>query len=390
MHKSIYPYVFLIEDLNLLGGTEIQTINVANGLNSIGVPAIILSLNKYEGDCKYVVSFDNVELNTYRQVFESTKNKLLINKMSDAYLRKVLLNKLHEMGCKVLVNQTYDLVSALPFDSDIKIIQVFHWSLEGYEKTLIDAAKKKSLGVRKLSMWINDRRAKCRRKYLLKCDGVVLLTQSASVEFERALPSFDTNRISLIPNPLPYSVNAAQHSTLQNKNICFVGRLSVEKGCMRLLRIWEKVAAQLSEHTLSVYGDGACRGEMEEYIKVHNLQRVRLCGFECDLQKIYSNSDLLVSVSDSEGFGLVFIEAFYYGVPAVSFDCPVSPREVISDAGVLTPCFDEYTYANAVVELLRNADKMKELQNKAIDRAKCFYSNRIASEWEKLFVSIEQ
>ena len=63
MHKSIYPYVFLIEDLNLLGGTEIQTINVANGLNSIGVPAIILSLNKYEGDCEYVVSFDNVELN---------------------------------------------------------------------------------------------------------------------------------------------------------------------------------------------------------------------------------------------------------------------------------------------------------------------------------------
>lgn len=48
MHKSIYPYVF-IEDLNLLGGTEIQTINVVNGLNSIGVPAIILSLNKYEG-----------------------------------------------------------------------------------------------------------------------------------------------------------------------------------------------------------------------------------------------------------------------------------------------------------------------------------------------------
>lgn len=86
-----------------------------------------------------------MEQDAYRQVFESVKNKFSINKMSDAYLRKVLLKKLHEMGCKVLVNQTYDLVSALPFDNDIKIIQVFHWSLEGYEKTLIDAAKRKVL-----------------------------------------------------------------------------------------------------------------------------------------------------------------------------------------------------------------------------------------------------
>lgn len=388
MHKSIYPYVFLIEDLNLLGGTEIQTINVANGLNSIGVPAIILSLNKYEGDCEYVVSFDNVELNAYRQVFESTKNKLLVNKMSDAYLRQVLLKKLHEMGCKVLVNQTYDLVSALPFDSDIKIIQVFHWSLEGYEKTLIDAAKKKSFGVRKLSMWINDRRSKCRRKCLLKCNGVILLTQSASAEFKRTVPSFDTNRISIIPNPLPYSVDALQHSTLQNKNICFVGRLSAEKGCMRLLRIWKKVATQLPEHTLSVYGDGPCRGEMVEYIKVHNLQRVRLCGFERDLQKIYSNSDLLVSVSDSEGFGLVFIEAFYYGVPVVSFDCPVSPREVIGDAGVLVSCFDENEYADVVVAKLSETEGLCKLQMNAINRSKSFYSNTIAKRWNDLLTSM--
>ena len=388
MHKSIYPYVFFIEDLNLLGGTEIQTINVVNGLNSIGVPAIILSLNKYEGDCKYVVSFDNVEQDAYRQVFESVKNKFSINKMSDAYLRKVLLKKLHEMGRKVLVNQTYDLVSALPFDNDIKIIQVFHWSLEGYEKTLIDAAKKKSFGVRQLSVWINSRRSKCRHKYLLKCDGVILLTQSASAEFKRVMPSFDVNQISVIPNPLPYSVDAAQYSTLQNKNICFVGRLSTEKGCMRLLRIWMKVATQLPEHTLSVYGDGPCRGEMEEYIKVHNLQRVRLCGFERDLQKIYSNSDLLLSVSDSEGFGLVFIEAFYYGVPVVSFDCPVSPREVIGDAGILVPCFDENEYADAVVAKLSETEDLRKSQRSVINRAKLFYSNIIAKHWNDLLTSM--
>lgn len=157
---------------------------------------------------------------------------------------------------------------------------------------------------------------------------------------------------------------------------------------MRLLRIWMKVATQLPEHTLSVYGDGPCRGEMEEYIKVHNLQRVRLCGFERDLQKIYSNSDLLLSVSDSEGFGLVFIEAFYYGVPVVSFDCPVSPREVIGDAGILVPCFDENEYADAVVAKLSETEDLRKSQRSVINRAKLFYSNIIAKHWNDLLTSM--
>ena len=93
-------------------------------------------------------------------------------------------------------------------------------------------------------------------------------------------------------------------------------------------------------------------------------------------------------MSDSEGFGLVFIEAFYYGVPVVSFDCPVSPREVIGDAGILVPCFDENEYADAVVAKLSETEDLRKSQRSVINRAKLFYSNIIAKHWNDLLTSM--
>ena len=114
------------------------------------------------------------------------------------------------------------------------------------------------------------------------------------------------------------------------------------------------------------------------------MRNIRFCGFEQDLSKIYLSADLLLSTSESEGFGLVFIEAFYYGVPVVSFNCPVSPKEVIADAGVLVACFDEQAYAIQVMKLLHDKEKLRMLQRKAVERARCFYQNRIVSQWVKL------
>ena len=382
-----YKYVFLIEALTNNGGQEIQTINLVNALNEIGVDTVIFSLWSYEGDCKYVRTLSGGEYNDLKKISNSKINKLSFDKKLDSYIRNILLVKLREIGCKVLVNQNHEFAHVLPFGSDIKVLQVLHWSICGYEDSLIKTSPYKGLAKALLSLKLKFRSA-LRLKGLSKSDGIVTLTKSAIAEVKELLPKYDERKIHVVYNSLPYSEDASQYSNLENKNVCFVGRLSVEKGCMRLLRIWEKVSKQLPEHMLLVYGDGPYRSNMEEYINSHNLQRIKLCGFEHDLKNMYSNADLLLSTSDSEGFGLVFIEAFYYGVPVVSFDSPVSPREVIADAGVLVPCFDEYAYVDTVVALLQDVDRMKELQNKAIDRAKCFYSNRIVSEWKKLLASI--
>ena len=125
----------------------------------------------------------------------------------------------------------------------------------------------------------------------------------------------------------------------------------------------------------------SAKGEMEKYIRSHELKNIYFKGFCSDLDKIYSTADLLCMTSETEGFGMVLIEAMYYGVPCVSFDCPVSPKEIIADAGVTIPCFDEREYAKQVVTLLKNPTAMAALKTKSIKRAQCFFIEEIVEKW---------
>lgn len=57
---------------------------------------------------------------------------------------------------------------------------------------------------------------------------------------------------------------------------------------------------------------------------------------------------------------------------------------MIADAGVLIDCFDEQAYATQVMTLLHDKEKLRMLQHKAVERARCFYQSRIVSQWVKL------
>lgn len=110
-----------------------------------------------------------------------------------------------------------------------------------------------------------------------------------------------------------------------------------------------------------------------------------MMGYCDNKEQIYKNADLLLMTSSTEGFGLVIIEAMYYGVPCVAFDCPVSPKEVIADSGITNPCFDEDAYAQKVVEILKNTNTLQILQKKSIERAKSFYINKVTEQWINMF-----
>ena len=109
-------------------------------------------------------------------------------------------------------------------------------------------------------------------------------------------------------------------------------------------------------------------------------------GFCNDLEQIYTQSDLLLMTSDTEGFGMVLIEAMYFGVPCISFDCPVSPKDIIANAGVTIPCYDEKKYAETIISLLKNDVFLRKLQQRSITRAQDYYIDKIIKKWENLIL----
>ena len=347
-------FLFLVENANLRGGTEIQTINITHALIEANYRARVLSVVPYSGDDDVILSFDLKSYRIYEKWKKNPINDLCAERFSDACLAKLLRVFIATYQPKVLVNETYELITALPFEGKCRIVQVFNWSILGYEESILQIIHQKHGWMRFLSLKKNIRQVTKRHTAIALCNDVIVLTNTAKKELKMVNHNIKETQIRVIANPLRKSDDAKNISSLDNRNIVFVGRLSFEKGVMRLLHIWQSISKQFHDYTLLIYGEGNAKNQMEQYIHENGLRNIRFCGFEQDLSKIYLSADLLLSTSESEGFGLVFIEAFYYGVPVVSFNCPVSPKEVIADAGVLVDCFDEQAYAIQVMKFLHD------------------------------------
>lgn len=374
--------LFILENANLRGGTEILTFNLLHALSEEGRDVRVLSLESYKGSDENVLSLSLEEYSKWKSEASSIINKLSFSIKSDRILRSILTEKIKALNPRIVVNQTYDIITVLP--TEMPIAQVFNWSVKGYEASLRAFIRKKGMLGRIISGYCEWGKRIRRHQMLSRVSKLIVLTEAAKVELKSLSNKVRDEQMVVIPDPLTVNENSLVHSSLTNGNICFVGRLSHEKGVMRLLRIWERVSRVMPALTLSIYGEGDARKEMESFIKEHALKNVVFRGFCNNLEDIYLHSDLLLMTSDTEGFGMVLIEAMYYGVPCVSFDCPISPKEIIADAGITIPCFDEETYAQKIIETLSDEKTLKTLQQKAICRARDFYLDRIIENWRKL------
>lgn len=379
--------LFVVSDSTAYGGTEILAFNIIHKLQELGVECFLISRYIYKGDKTCVLNMSKEDYVRYQSLHNNPLNKLAGRKKSNHFFKEVIRKTATELHVDWIVNHTYDLCAAIPTDGFWRTAQVFHWSVKGYECNLKLNIRQKSFAFRLLSMVSLYNSIKEWHKAIPNFKRLVCLTAAAYEEIRTVgdLNSYDN--ICYIPDALTHTHESKAISTLNNKTIVYVGRLSHEKGVMRLLRIWGLVTKQIPNYSLHIYGDGNKRGEMEEYIRKFRLDRVVFKGFSSDLESIYTHADLCLMTSDTEGFGMVLIEAMYYGVPCISFDCPISPKEIIADAGVTVPCFDEDAYANSVVELLKNKKMLNEYQYKSIERAKDFYMDKVINMWMKMFNS---
>lgn len=376
--------LFTVADANLRGGTEILAFHLLHELNASNYECRLLSVKPYRGSDPMVISFSENDYEKWLRLHASPINKLLGSIRSDAFLCHLIAAKADEFGAEWIINHTYDICSAIPTRGKRKTAQVFNWSIRGYEASLEHLIRRKSFVSRGLSKVVLFSQKRRWHSAIPAFTRLVMLTNAAHKEVKEIYPSVNDEQLITIPDPLMQKEDSNVLTSLRNKNLVFVGRLSHEKGVMRLLRIWESIVKSLPDYTLKIYGTGDARKEMEAYIADHHISGVSFMGFCDNLKEIYSQADLLLMTSDSEGFGMVLIEAMYYGVPCISFDCPVAPGEIIAEAGVAIHCFDEERYAEEVIELLNNPAKMTDLQKKAIRRASEYYIDKVLVKWHEM------
>ena len=149
-----------------------------------------------------------------------------------------------------------------------------------------------------------------------------------------------------------------EHKIINKRVILFVGRLVKYKGIEYLFKAMKKVLQAVNNTCLLIVGDGPLRNNLEYLSKKMNLEsNIVFVGNVNNriLRNIYRIADLFVlpSISNSEGFGIVLLEAMAHAKPVVASNVGGVPHIVKNGFnGLLVAPRDYNELGNRIIDLL--------------------------------------
>jgi len=194
------------------------------------------------------------------------------------------------------------------------------------------------------------------------------------------------NNLVEIPNPL--SFYSSESSSLENKKVICIGKISYQKGQDLLVQIWEIVHQKFPEWELHIFGSANL-----DFLDTNNLKHnIFYYPPEKNIEQKYLESSIYVMTSRFEGFGMVLIEAMACGVPCISFDCNYGPSDIIIDGedGFLVETENIEKFADKITYLIENESKRKRMGKAAKHNVKRFSPDVVVKQWDELFKSLLQ
>ena len=388
-------FLFIADDITIFGGAERVITNLANVMSKMqdkkGKNEIeIFSLHRINKHLSYHLDL-NVKVSFYTQ--PATKNdikqiknfykrfaikfKVILLKLkffilhfrilkTDEILSRMLSAKISHCESDIVLDNT--VFSYHPFykNSNTKYIMLMHASYS--EKATFLKHK-----------YFND---------LKDYDALVILSHAEFSIWQRY-----HNFVRVIPNFLPQIPSL--NTTYSQKVALSVGRLSKEKGFLRLLDIWKilaqnkKFECEFQKWQLIIVGDGVLKKELESKIKALNLQEsVILKPFTKQIEKEYLSASIYAMTSHFEGFPMVLLESASYGLAPISFDIKTGPSDIIADekSGFLVADNDLQGYADKLMLLMRDENLRFNFGTKAKQVvSEKFSKEMVMKEWQGLF-----
>ena len=152
--------------------------------------------------------------------------------------------------------------------------------------------------------------------------------------------------------------------------------------------------AELGVH-LVVIGDGPERGALEEQARAAGIHRVQFQGRVSDeaLRATYARSDVLVLPSildargDTEGLGVVLLEAMSYSIPVVASDIGGITDIVEHDtSGLLVPPGDPAALVQALERMARDPALASRLGSAGERRVRSAFGwPEIMAKWDAVY-----
>ena len=172
--------------------------------------------------------------------------------------------------------------------------------------------------------------------------------------------------------------------------ILYTGRFSVEKRLKLLVNAFRLIAKDFPLWDLALVGEGGEWEEVKRLVNSYGLSsRIFLPGRvdnpEC-LSALYAGAHLFVLPSSHEGCPLALREAMAHGLPVIGFASCSGTNEIIHDGhnGLLVSDDDEYSLANALIELARQPEKRMLFGKAGREDVEQFSPEKTHAAWEAL------
>jgi rhamnosyl/mannosyltransferase len=169
----------------------------------------------------------------------------------------------------------------------------------------------------------------------------------------------------------------------------FVGRLAYYKGLPQLIDAMHEVPG-----VLIVIGTGEQEDKLKSLVDSRNLNNVRFEGYVTDdlLPRYYRSADVFAfpSVSPSEAFGIVQLDAMAHGLPVVNTNLPTGVPFVSQSGttGLTVPPFDTSALTRALCRILEDDAFRASLSSQAVRRASDLTVDHMVERYSKLISNI--
>ena len=185
--------------------------------------------------------------------------------------------------------------------------------------------------------------------------------------------------------PFGVTVNVKEKSPVREgdtHNLLFAGRIIGRKGLEYLIRAIPLIDDALPVH-LNIAGEGNVRASLQALTTELGLDdKVTFHGFvpNAQLEDMYAHADLFILPAivddrgDTEGLGVVLVEALSYQVPVVASRVGGIPDVIIDgETGTLVPEKSPEAIADAVQQLLKDRERADGMVEKGLAHARSYF-----------------
>lgn len=371
--------VFIISSLAHVHGVERTFVDKANYLAEHGHNVTMVTYEQGPHEYAYPISSSvrSVDLDCrYFTIFKYSLPKRLLEarKIKKKFSERIRI-LINDIEPDVVVTSTYEgdfMKEIVALKNKTRIILESHAAFVAHLKgdNLIAKVRKRLV--------LNE---------IKKCDLLIALTCQDASYWQRYVKN-----VKVVANPITcYQEELCQEEKVEGRIIA-VGSLQKIKRFDRLIESFSLIADRFKTWYIDIYGEGPDKIELQKIIERCGLVgRVNLKGLSHDIYAEYRRSQFFVLSSDSEGFGLVLVEAMSSGIPVISTDCPFGPSEIVENnvTGLLSK-LEVKDLSEKMEWMITHEAERRKMGCQAHKTAARYQQDVVMKKWEAVYRSVQR